>query len=65
MNDFDENLICLNSRTHIENDEEKDKETDEETDEDSKKSKGTEDEAGVDYKGQFAMFYASLSHRTK
>ena len=35
-------------------------ETDEETDEDSKKSKGTEDEAGVDYKGQFAMFYARI-----
>jgi hypothetical protein len=31
MNDFDENLICLKNRIHIENDEEKDKETNEET----------------------------------
>ena len=35
-------------------------ETDGETDEDTKKSKGTEDEAEVDYKGQFAMFYARI-----
>src|SRR5690606_33876434 len=35
-------------------------ETDDETDESTKKSKGTEDEAETDYKGQFAMFYARI-----
>ncbi|MCP9769746.1 restriction endonuclease [Lacihabitans sp. LS3-19] len=35
-------------------------ETDGETDEGTKKSNGTEDEAEVDYKGQFAMFYARI-----
>lgn len=35
-------------------------EADGETDEGTKKSKGVEDEAEVDYKGQFAMFYARI-----
>jgi len=35
-------------------------EIDEETDEGTKKSKGTEDEVAVEYKGQFAMFYARI-----
>ncbi|MBK7128002.1 MAG: Eco57I restriction-modification methylase domain-containing protein [Crocinitomicaceae bacterium] len=35
-------------------------ETDDETDEGTKKSNDTEDEAEVDYKGQFAMFYARI-----
>ena len=35
-------------------------ETDGETEEDTKQAKGTEDEAEVDYKGQFAMFYARI-----
>lgn len=39
---------------------EEESETDGETDEGTKKSNGTEDEAEVDYKGQFAMFYARI-----
>jgi hypothetical protein len=35
-------------------------EIDEETDEGTKKSKRTEDEVAVEYKGQFAMFYARI-----
>ena len=35
-------------------------ETDRETDKSTKKSKGTEDDAETNYKGQFAMFYARI-----